>query len=257
MRLDRDELLNHIDDSEKLIEIKKIIDKIEIVLNNHSEQSTDFLDPYEISLAVSILNRFDEISYLIDGGYEDAERKIILIYPSYLYETTLDDLMILNISTKSKLEHKDILGSLIGLGIDRRKLGDIIINKDNYSFFVKREISDFIEFNLEKIGNNNVKLNLVKEIEIPKPEYNEFTYIISSLRLDVIISSVLKLSRANAQKIIEQEKVKVNFKKENKPSILLNESDIISVRKYGRFIFDKIEGMSKKKKYIVNVKIPK
>lgn len=256
-KIDRDNLLNHIDDEEKILEMKKIIDKIEIVLNSYLEQSTDFLDPYEVSLAISILNRFDEISYTISGGYKEAERSIIYIYPEYLFQNETEDLSLLGISINNSIEHKDILGSLIGLGIDRRKIGDIIINNGNYSIFVKREISDFIEFNLNKIGKNNVKLFKTNNLDVPKEEFNEYTYILSSLRLDTLISSLLKISRSNAQKIIEQGRVKVNFKKEDKPSILLKESDLISVRKFGRFIFENIEGLSKKNKYIVKIKIPK
>ena len=68
MRINKDEYTSHIREPEKLLEMRKIIDKIEIVLNNYMIEATDFLDPYERYLAKSILNRFEEISYIEFGG---------------------------------------------------------------------------------------------------------------------------------------------------------------------------------------------
>lgn len=257
MRLNRENLLNHINDEEKILPLKKLIDKIEIVINEHIITSTDFLDPYEVELSKSILNRFDEISYLIDGGYYEAERAVIYIYPEYMYEPILDDIKILKFTSKSDIKHRDILGSVLGLGIDRRKIGDIIINDDNYYFFAKSEITNFLEFNLFKIGNNKIDISLSSNAEIPEAEFDNKDIIVSSLRLDVIISSVYNISRSKAQELIRQERVKVNFKAENKVAFSLNEKDLVSVRKFGRFIFNKITGSTKKEKYAINIKIPK
>lgn len=256
-KLNREKLLSHIDSSEKLLEMKKIIDKVEIVLNDYVELSTDFLDPYEVYLAKSILNRFEDISYSVDGGYEESERKIIYIYQSYLYENTINDLVAFQFNLENKISHKDILGSLLGLGIERRKIGDIIISNNVYSFFVKRELSDFIEFNFKKVNKYNVKLERVNSVDIPEKDYEINKLIISSLRLDTFLSNLLRMSRANAQELIKQEKVKVNFKSENKSSYILEEGDLLSIRKFGRFIFSEIEGTTKKDNYIVKIKIPK
>lgn len=256
-KLNREKLLSHIDSSEKLLEMKKIIDKVEIVLNDYVELSTDFLDPYEVYLAQSILNRFEDISYNMEGGYEDSERKIIYIYQSYLYENTINDIVAFQFNLDEEISHKDILGSLLGLGIERRKIGDIVISNNIYSFFVKRELSDFIEFNLKKVNRYNIKLKRVEKVEIPDKEYEINKLIVSSLRLDTILSSLLRMSRANAQELIKQEKVKVNFRDENKSSYQLKEGDLLSIRKFGRYIFSEIEGTTRKDNYIVKIKIPK
>lgn len=257
MRLNRENLLAHIEEEDKILEMKKIIDKIEIVFDNYNVLSTDFMDPYEVYLAKSILNRFMEISYKVSGGYEGAERSIIYIFPEYLYDVEDEDLSYLKIECPNKLEHPDILGSLIGLGIDRRKLGDIVVNENESFIIVKSEISDFIEFGLKKIGRNNIKVKKVEEISVEKEEYDIKTLIVSSLRIDTVISATLRLSRSLAANLVNADKVKVNFKEINKSAYLLEKEDMISVRGYGRFIFSEIEGITKKDKYIVKIKIPK
>ncbi|TIH64113.1 RNA-binding protein, partial [Klebsiella pneumoniae] len=78
VKLDRIDLVNHINRVEDRTSIRQVIDKIESVINNHITISTNFLNPHEINLSISILNRFkDKISYEIDGGYEDSEASLI------------------------------------------------------------------------------------------------------------------------------------------------------------------------------------
>lgn len=92
MRIERDDYLHHINDKDKIVSMRRIIDKLEIVIRNHVNEDSDFLDPYERSLAKSILNRFDQIDYMESGGLEGAERKIITIFPSYLDKSLINPL---------------------------------------------------------------------------------------------------------------------------------------------------------------------
>ncbi len=93
MKLDRDELIFHITDKEQIINMRRVIDKIEIVLNTYKIESTDFYNPYERKLARSILNRFPEIDYCELGGLKESERKVFLIYPDY-YQWREEDIPI-------------------------------------------------------------------------------------------------------------------------------------------------------------------
>ncbi len=83
LELDREKYIENLQDKDQIINIRRLLDKIEIVLNRHIIQSTDFLDPYEIQVSIFVLNQFDNIAYCIFGGLEDSERKIIIIYPHY------------------------------------------------------------------------------------------------------------------------------------------------------------------------------
>lgn len=249
MRLDREKFTSHIKDNEKVMEMRKLLDKIDIVLNNHTIESTDFLDPYERYLAKSILNRIDGIKYL-EHGVRDGERQIIVIFPDYYYEDNIET----NIDTLEirgdleKINHKDYLGALLNLGIKRSKIGDILVNEEGAYVVVKNEVSNFVIFNLEKVSNKNVVVKEVnvEEIVFPEPLFKEIKVFLSSLRLDVIISAAYNLSRQESMNIIKSGNVKVNWEPIDKPSKELEEGDVISTRGYGRCILHSIEGISKK-----------
>lgn len=253
VKINRDNLFTHIPD-ENLITIKKIVDKMEVSIKNHEVLSTDFLNPFEVSLAESILNRFD-INYLVDGGFENAERKIIYIYPTYLEHIEKNKISYISIEKNDDIKHNDVLGSILNLGIDRSKIGDIIFNDAIY-IFVKNEQYDFIKYNLKKIKNINV--NFINNVFTDsQKEYVKRNIIVSSLRLDNIICNTLNISRSKAALLIKSGKVSVNFKMENKVSSQISPKDELSVRGFGRLIFDNIEKTTKKGNFVVTMKFPK
>ena len=258
MYIDKEKYTAHIIDNEKLIQMRQIIDKVESVLNYHTVEYTDFLDPYEIYLAKSILNRF-HIGYSEFGGIESAERKIIQLYPDYYDESSIrTPIKSLKIRGDiSKLSHKDFLGALLNLGIKRSKVGDILVYEDNSVLIVKDEIMNFVLLNLEKIGSKNIEIEEVEfnDLSIPQVEYRELRELLSSTRLDIVISSAYNISRTDSQSIIRSGKVKVNWENINKVSKELEEGDIISVRGYGRIILYSLEGLSKKGKLRAIIRI--
>src|SRR5690625_4873528 len=201
MYIDKEFYTAHINDRDKLVEMRRVLDKIEMVLNRHTVERTDFLDPYEIRLAKSILNRFSEIGYLVDGGFKDAERKVITIYPDYYQDEINTEIRALRANVgEDSVSHKDYLGAILSLGIDRSKLGDILIHEDFGYILVKEEISKFILYNLERIKNMKVKLENVplSEITVPEAKYKEISRQIASPRLDSVISAGLNISRSKS-----------------------------------------------------------
>lgn len=259
VNLNRIDLINHINRPEEKISIRKVIDKMESVINSHIPTSTDFLNPHEINLSISVLNRFkDDISYKIDGGYEDSELSIIYIYPSYIYENIDSDLVLFKFESNMKIKHGDVLGSLIGLSIDRGKIGDILIGEKFTYFFVKREIANFVEINLNKISKYNIYLSRENGVsDLPKKEYTYKKIIVSSFRLDNLIAKVFNISRSKVKEMISGEFVKVNYAIETRSHIELELNDLVSLRKYGRFrIFD-LEGNTKKGNFVLIVRLNK
>lgn len=259
MYIDKEEYTKHIRDDQKRIEIRKIIDKIEIVLNKHITQTTNFLDPFEVSLACSVLKRFEKIEYSIEGGYDNAERKIIIIYPFYTFkedvEVPLSALKI--IGDLESVEHKDYLGSILSLGLNRNKIGDILVYQDHGVVIVKEEISDFILYNLEKIKNKNIEIFLHNQTHIiePEEEYQELKKFLVSLRIDSIISAAFNLSRKESMNIINSESVKLNFEIIDKSYKEVEEGDMISVKGFGRFILHQLKGRSKSGRFICIIRI--
>lgn len=261
MKIDKDKYIDHINNKKQIINMRRILDKIEIVLNRHTIECTDFLDPYERKLAKSILNQFMEISYEESGGLENSERQVIVIYPDYYQYNDIDipiDFLMIEVDI-DKLSHRDFLGAILSLGINRDKIGDILIHETYAQIVVKNEISNFIRMNLEKVGNKRVKIKEVELIDLDqgKIDYQEKISTISSLRLDVLISQALKISRNDSQKIIVSDRVKVNWEPMDKVFKDLEEGDLVSVKGHGRFILYSIEGISKKGKPRIKLRLLK
>ena len=259
LRLDKKDYIAHIKDKDQILNMRRVLDKIEMVLDRHTVESTDFMDPYERRLARSIINRFNEISYEELGGLEEAERKIILLYPDY-YEYNEMDIHIRSLAIEGdigKLSHRDFLGALLNLGINREKIGDILINKEQVQLVVKEDILDFILISLERVANKRVKAKEIplKDLSMGTINYKDVVITISSLRLDALISGVWNLSRTDSQKLIESDRVKVNWEPIRRVSKDINEGDIISVKGYGRFILNSIKGVSRKGRVRVEIRL--
>ncbi len=261
MNIDRKKYLSHIQDENYIEDMRRILDIVEIVMRNHSVESTDFLDPYTRRLAISILNRFDDISYSELGGHEEYERKVIVIYPTYHY-LSKSDYSVVGIRLHGDLEglrHPDYLGAILGLGVKREKIGDIVIRDQFVDIVVKKEIKNFILYNIKKIGRNNFKAKNIEleDLKYLAPEYKLKTTTLSSNRLDVYIAACYNLSRKDSSNLIKRNRVKVNWEPIDKPSFELYASDMISVRGYGRSILSSIDGKTKKDKLRVSIHILK
>lgn len=196
------------------------------------------------------------------GGYENAERNIVVFgdesdlgYECF-YPVRFIKIEPLQMKFADKLTHRDFLGSLMGLGIRREMLGDIIIN-ENVAYLVCLDtVADFIINQLEKVKHTSVKCTESDFIPIdvlPELRYEEL--IVSSERLDVLISAVYNLSRNESQQRIENETVFCNGMITSGSSFVPKNGTLISVRGYGRFIFDGVLRQTKKGRYIVSVRI--
>lgn len=239
--------------------MRRVLDKIQIVLNKYNIESTDFMDPYQRKLARSILNRFPDINYEELGGIYEAERKVIIVYPDYLHHNTdynpISSLMIEGYN--SKFSHRNFLGAILNLGINRSKIGDILIHEGYTQIVVKKEIASFVLINLDKVSNERVKIkeDSLHNLKAGKTDYIYKETTISSLRLDVLISSAWNLSRKDGQKIIESGKVKVNWESIDKTSNNVKDGDIISAKGYGRFVLNSVKGISKKGRIKIGLKL--
>lgn len=259
--VDKNILTNHIKDVELKNKIYKVIDKAIGVLKNHDYRYSEFLNPYELKNAISALNAIDDIKYSVYGGYDKAERKLVYIYPFYVNEDDLNKpIKAIKISGNfkfRKISHRDYLGSLLGLGIKREKIGDILIHENFCQVVVCEDICDYIVLNLAKVGNNTVN---VEEIDVSnliysEPEYKEVNFTASSDRLDAVISGIYNISRQESSQYINSERVFVDYEKITSISKNIKENSIISVRGKGRAIVSQIGDYTKKGRLKVKAKI--
>ncbi|KNF08723.1 putative RNA-binding protein YlmH [Gottschalkia purinilytica] len=262
MIIDKVKYIEHIQDKTQHLPMRKIVDKVERVLKYHEVECTDFLDPYQVRLSHSILNRFD-VNFYEEGGINSAERKSLVIFPEYMTKDTIEiPIKALKISGNFKftdLTHRDYLGAILGLGIKREKVGDILIHEDFSQVIVHEDLVDYILYNLKYIGKEPVKIDEIKldsVIEINQ-EYKEINITIASPRLDAFISEVCNLSRSKSLLAITQGKVKVNWQPITNSSYKVGEGDTISIRGFGRIKIAKDLGITKKGRDKMTIRILK
>lgn len=234
--------------------IDTIQDWIEQVNMQYAPVLTEFLDPRQAYILETLVRQESELKFRFFGGYEEAERRRCLIFPEY-YEPTQEDFEIdlFNVHYPKKftvLSHGKILGSLIGTGIRREFLGDIISDGENWQVFIAKEISSYVQLQLSKIGNVKVRLEELSYVDIliPKDGWTNENTTVSSLRLDNVISTVFNISRQRAKQLTETGKVKVNWAPTQRPDFVLDLLDIVSIRGFGRLQIQVIEGTTKKGK---------
>lgn len=255
----KEKLLEHIQGEASRNRMLKILDKAESVLKKHDIKYTDFLTPQEVALACGILNSIRDLKYIVSGGYNEAERRIIVIFPEYLEDHMIDiPISVFELRCTSKFEkpdHRDYLGAILGLGLKREKIGDIIVHNNICQVIVHNSIKDYIAYNLNKVGNVFVKIKEIKleDIILPEIEYKQITGNVASLRLDSVLSLAYKVSRTEAQSLISKERVSINWTQVTKSSYEVIEKDVISVKGKGRVIVASIEGKTKSERIIIKL----
>ena len=158
-----------------------------------------------------------------------------------------------------EFSHRDFLGSILNLGINREKIGDILIHENYAQVVVKEEIYNFVIFSLERVGKEKVKVKQIplKTLKQGNIEYKDIYTTVPSLRLDALVSGGWNLSRDDSQKLIKSNRVKVNWEPIDKVSKEVEEGDTVSTRGYGRFILHSIEGISKKGRIRIVIRLLK
>lgn len=244
--------LDFISDKAKKSNLKKAISILEGAFYNGKEVSSFFLDPFE-QKAIEGIVKANEIEIDFLGCSNESERKIFVCNSLSKEIDTKKYLQVLEFK-KSDIKHRDVLGALIHLGLDRENIGDIVVFDDKCEFVVLNRDKNFVIYNLTKIKNEGIKIKEKENNQLDnlKEEFTSHSGFVSSLRLDNIVSEILNTSRNNVKKIINAKDIKVDFLMISDPSKIINEGSMISIRHVGRFYFDEITGLSKKGNYHIN-----
>ncbi|MGM8364209.1 RNA-binding protein [Virgibacillus sp. W0181] len=244
--------------------IDKVISWKEAVEQSYRVHLTDFLDPREQQIVTSIVGTVnEEIQLALFGGVKDTERKRVIIAPFYEEVKESDfQLVLLQADYQRKfnvLTHRDIMGAFLSLGIDRKKLGDIVVDDGIIQIIAAEEIAPFVLMNLTRIKNATIQLeqtSLSNRLE-KKLEWKESIQTVSSMRLDVVIKEIYRISRKNAVEFIQKKAVKVNYKQVEDCAFQFMEGDLISVRGKGRSKLIKVHGQTKKEKWRITTAVLK
>ncbi|MRG85475.1 YlmH family RNA-binding protein [Salinibacillus xinjiangensis] len=216
---------------------------------------TDFLDPREQYILSSIIGNHSDIRLHFFGGKHDRERKRAIIAPFY-EEIGNDDFSIVLLESRFpkkfvQITHRDVLGSLMSLGIKRNKLGDIVIVDDTIQILVDADIETFLELHLTGVKKASLRFAAVplEQLQESTERWVEQEGTVSSLRLDALLKEIYHLSRNKAGEWIQKGYVKVNYRTVENPAFQMEEGDIISLKKKGRSKLIKILGETKKEKW--------
>lgn len=241
--------------------VSKTLDLLAKVKRHHLIKYTDFCNPYQLGIIFSRLNQVDGVSFWADGGYEGAERQQIVICPDYLLkEDVIRGLTCLkiegNFPENKKPSHRDYLGSLLGLGLKREKIGDILVEQDGARLIVALEVASFIEANLLQVNRWTIKVGEVSfsELELPLKEGKEIVCAVASLRVDAISAFGYGISRSKMVSEIKAQKLTLNWKLCSDPSRSVAEGDVISLKGKGRMEVISVDGFSKKGRTFVTLK---
>lgn len=259
------EILNDYRDKDDKILLAQILDKVKSVENKNKIEHTDFLDLAKIELVQKFINKIKIENYMSYGGFEQAERKMFVIYPekfnSVVVEKNLSNIIqIVRIELpddlKGKYTHRDYLGAVIKLGIKREKVGDIIVDDSGADIIVDKDISKFLLENLGELTRFSKSTITIENIEDLRPveiKKEEFEIIVSSLRLDNVISELARCSRNKALDIINMERVFINFECETKKTKQIKTGDMVTIRGKGRFFVKEIVGQTKSGRTIIKI----
>lgn len=263
--MDKSNLLNSYKRQEDKMLLAQVLDKIEQMEKNQRIESTDFLDMYQVSLVETFLKKINFVNYKLFGGYESAERKVLIVFPEKYTEEMIskNHNKILNIvrvelgeEEKGKYTHRNYLGGIVKLGIKREKVGDILVFEDGADIVT---LSDFAEIlktemaNLTRFQNSRMHIFEISKIRTLELKVEEEKIIVPSLRLDNIVSDLARTSRSKATEIISQERVFINGKNEIKQSKQVKAGDTITIRGKGRFVIKELTGTTRSGRTIVLV----
>lgn len=214
-----------------------------------------FLNPGEQMLVESRKTLLGEVSFF--GGYEGADR-CVASFAGEDWDEIRYPITALKIipSSKKAYSHRDYLGSLLALGIDRELTGDIVTTDDGAYVFVMEDIADFIEMNLFKVASSTVKIVPVDNPEeiAAKRQFKETSATVSSLRFDCVLSAAANKSRSVSASLIEEGLASVNYEVVKNTSFQIKDKDVISLKGFGKLIVETDGTLTKKGRIHLNFK---
>jgi photosystem II S4 domain protein len=254
--LPREELLAGVENRE---EVARIIDKAEQAIKTWEVVLTDFLSPPVLIETQAIFSKLTEVEILAWGGYPQAERQRLGIARQDLpIDRSQIDLVALDIAGNFLFDpatHRDFLGAILGTGIVRDKVGDILVlGERGAQVIVVPEMVEFLEASLTQVRSVPVKTQRIdlSELKVRPPQKKEMTTVEASMRLDAIASAGFGMSRSKMAEAISGGDVRVNWKEITQPSYSVKAGDLISVSGKGRLEVGEV-AVTKKQRYRVNL----
>jgi RNA-binding protein YlmH len=231
--------------------LARVWDKYEQTERRSIPSATVFLSPREQRLAQAMLNAAGiRTGYVFDGGCGEAERKILVFLPAWMEEPAGDELVFLRAAFhgEESLTHRDILGSLMGLGVTRERVGDILVSPHSADIVAAPSLRDF--FLREWTQAGRVKLTVTEigreELRLPQAQVKVIRDTVPSLRLDAVAAAAFSMSRGRAAELIAAGKVNLDHVPCLKGDKPVAEGAVLTARGFGKAKLTQVGGLSKK-----------
>lgn len=230
--------------------LAKVWDKINTGLLRSIPANTCFLSPRELEMTRYLFGNLEGLHAF--GGYEDAERKMLIYLPEYMDESALMDgppvCLRATFYEGSSPSHRDFLGALMGAGIARETVGDICVGSGCCDFFVTEEIAPYVLQNFLSAGRTKLRLEQISldQVQIAQPEAKQIKDTLASLRLDSVISAGFRVGRSQAAQYVSAGKAAIDGLPCEKPDKLVDQGATISVRGLGKMKLSCVNGQTKK-----------
>ena len=243
-------------ENEDRLLLARVYDKYEQMERRNIPTATAFLSPGEQTMVQALLNTAGiRDGYQFDGGYDGAERKILVFLPDWA-EGGEDEITFLRASfhgSDSKLTHRDILGSLMGMGITRDRVGDILVSPHSADVIVASSLAEFLLRDWDSAGRVRLTVEQIDRgaLLIPEVKVTQVQDTVSSMRLDAVVSSAFAMSRSKAAELIAAGRVSLDHTPCVKCDKSVGEGSVISARGYGKAVVRECSRLSKKGRIIL------
>ena len=262
--MNKTELLNKLaQDGEERLLLARTLDQMDAARRKNIPAHTGFLSPAERVRVEALIAAAGQPAHLFFGGYSGAERTVCVFLPDW--QTSEDFLSLAEegpvaalrcaFRSDAGLTHRDFLGSILGLGITREKVGDLLVGPESCDVLVLRELSDYLLQNLDSAGRArlNVRPLPLSGLQPPPLQVKCIRDSVATPRLDSIVAAAFSTSRGKAADLISAGRVQLNYRECTKADKLVEAGDTLSCRGLGKAVVTQLGGRSKKGRVLVEL----
>lgn len=207
---------------------------------------TYFLNPSELK---QVCSKMKKNEYSIYSPYPESDKCII-------YKKEIPEVLLYEIKSKIPIRHQDILGTMYSLNIASDLFGDVIIYNNHYYVYILPILQNYFETNFTMIRNSHIEINNIplSSLDDYYKEYEEIELIVSSNRIDTVLSSILHIGRSMVDSYLKKKEVLLNYEILKNVDYKLKEGDTFSIRKIGKFYYDGIVKNTKSNHIIIKIR---
>lgn len=219
---------------------------------------TSFLSPAQQEGVKRLLNAAGHPRHLFTGGYPDAERRVCAFLPDWQEEDGFEPPFVAlrcRWQSGETLTHRDFLGSILGQGIDREKVGDLLVGEDFCDIIVMEELKRYLLQSFDSAGRTKLRVEEIPldELRPPEKKIKAIRDTVSSLRLDAVMATGFSLSRGKAAEAVSAGRVEVNHTLCQKADRAVAEGDTLTCRGLGKCVLTRVSGLSKKGRIMIEM----